>query len=75
MMGFLRFEATTLGNHEFDYRAAGLASMMNAAAAYDSTPAMLIANIDWEATLADEELTDDRSCSKIRSTATVRRII
>ena len=64
MMGFLGFEATTLGNHEFDYRAAGLASMMNAAAADDSTPAMLIANIDWEATLADEELRDDAQLLK-----------
>ncbi len=64
MMGFLGFDATTLGNHEFDYRAAGLASMMDAAAADESTPAMLIANIDWEATLADEELRDDAQLLK-----------
>ena len=38
--------------------------MMNAAAADDSTPAMLIANIDWEATLADEELRDDAQLLK-----------
>lgn len=31
MMGFVGFEATTLGNHEFDYRPAGLADMLNSA--------------------------------------------
>ena len=32
MMKFLGYEATTFGNHEFDYRAKGLASMLQAAA-------------------------------------------
>lgn len=31
MMGFLGFDATTLGNHEFDYRPVGLAEMLNSA--------------------------------------------
>ncbi len=31
MMGFVGFDATTLGNHEFDYRPAGLADMLNSA--------------------------------------------
>ncbi|XVG95518.1 bifunctional metallophosphatase/5'-nucleotidase [Eubacteriales bacterium KG127] len=33
MMGFLGFDATTLGNHEFDYRPIGLADMLNSAVA------------------------------------------
>lgn len=31
MMGALGYDVTTFGNHEYDYRAAGLASMLNAA--------------------------------------------
>lgn len=31
MMGFVGFDVTTLGNHEFDYRPAGLADMLNSA--------------------------------------------
>ena len=31
MMDYLGYEATTLGNHEFDYRALGLAGMFDAA--------------------------------------------
>lgn len=31
VMGALGYDATTFGNHEYDYRAAGLASMLNAA--------------------------------------------
>lgn len=62
MMKYLGFEATTLGNHEFDYRATGLADMFNAANG-EGIP-LLIANIDWEATLADEELKEDAAILK-----------
>ena len=54
LMGSLGFDATVLGNHEFDYRAQGLTDMLNAAAASgDTLPALVIANIDWEKTFAD----------------------
>ncbi len=33
MMGFVGFDVTTLGNHEFDYRPQGLADMLNRAVA------------------------------------------
>lgn len=50
MLGSLGFDATTLGNHEFDYRAEGLANMMNnAVASGDELPAMVVCNVDWEA--------------------------
>lgn len=54
MMDYIGIEATTFGNHEFDYRAEGLASMLKAAG--NNGPRIVSANIDWEATLADEKL-------------------
>lgn len=62
MMKFLGYEATTFGNHEFDYRARGLASMLQAAAG--KGPQLLCANIDWEKTLQDESLKDDAKILK-----------
>ena len=43
MMGAMGYDATTFGNHEFDYLPKGLASMLNVAAEYD-VPAILEAN-------------------------------
>ncbi len=49
MLGELGFDATTLGNHEFDYNAQGLANMMNnAVASGDALPSMVLCNVDWE---------------------------
>ena len=45
VMGALGYDATTFGNHEYDYRASGLAKMLNAAAASgDPLPAIVEAN-------------------------------
>lgn len=50
MLGEIGCEATTLGNHEFDYRSKGLANMLNhAATSGDKLPELLVCNIDWEA--------------------------
>ena len=44
-LGAQGYDATTLGNHEFDFRSAGLADMLNAAAASgDPLPALVQAN-------------------------------
>lgn len=43
MMGAMGFDATTFGNHEFDYLPAGLASMLNVASGYD-VPAIVDSN-------------------------------
>ena len=60
LMGRMGFDAAVLGNHEFDYRAPGLADMLNAAAGSgERLPSIVIANIDWEGTLADERLAGD----------------
>ncbi len=49
MLGNIGAEVTTLGNHEFDYRSEGLASMFLAAAESETaTPAMVLCNVDWE---------------------------
>ena len=48
MLGELGMEVTTLGNHEYDYKAKGLANMMHhAVESGDTLPAMVISNIDW----------------------------
>ena len=45
MMGAMGYDATTFGNHEYDYLPKGLASMLNAAAASgDPVPAIVNAN-------------------------------
>ena len=45
VMGALGYDATTFGNHEYDYRAAGLAGMLNAAVdSGDPLPAIVEAN-------------------------------
>ena len=45
VMGALGYDAATFGNHEYDYRAAGLASMLNAAVdSGDALPAIVEAN-------------------------------
>lgn len=60
LMGAVGYDATTLGNHEFDFRSAGLTKMLKkAAASKDPLPQLVISNIDWESTLADDELAAD----------------
>lgn len=63
MLGYLGVDATTFGNHEFDYRSEGVANMLHAALqnAQDdpelTLPHFLVANIDWEKnTSADNQL-------------------
>ena len=59
LLGFLGYDAVTLGNHEFDYRTQGITDMLRAAVASgDKLPAIAISNIDWDKTLADESRFD-----------------
>ena len=37
MLGYLGYDVTTLGNHEYDYRSKGLANMLEAAKASGET--------------------------------------
>ncbi|MBQ7840190.1 MAG: bifunctional metallophosphatase/5'-nucleotidase [Lachnospiraceae bacterium] len=64
MLGELGMDATTLGNHEFDYKASGLANMMNSAVrSGDALPEMVLCNVDWEAMEA-AGLTEDQQLLK-----------
>lgn len=48
LMGELGFDATTFGNHEFDYGSKALANMLNVAMdSGKSLPALLVCNVDW----------------------------
>ncbi len=64
LLGALGCEVSTLGNHEFDYRSAGLAGALDAAReSGDPVPALVLCNIDWEAMEA-EGLTPDQQLLK-----------
>ncbi|MCM1541122.1 MAG: bifunctional metallophosphatase/5'-nucleotidase [Blautia sp.] len=64
MLGALGCEATTLGNHEFDYRSKGLAGALDAAGGSgEPVPAMVLCNIDWK-TMEAEGLTADQQLLK-----------
>lgn len=48
MLGYLGYDVTTLGNHEFDYRSKGLANMLKAAKnSGESVPELVVCNVDW----------------------------
>ena len=56
VLGALGIEATTIGNHEFDYGPDGLAnSLMTAKNSGEPVPAMIISNLDMEATKAEPQ--------------------
>ena len=55
-LGAMGVEATTIGNHEFDFGPDGLAnSLMTALDSGESVPAMVISNLDLEATKAEPQ--------------------
>ncbi len=48
LMGAMGYDATTLGNHEFDFRSKGLENMLRTAAGSgEELPALLVCNVDW----------------------------
>ena len=50
MLGYLGYDVTTLGNHEFDYRSHGLADMLKAAKnSGETVPNLVVCNVDWDA--------------------------
>lgn len=68
-MAEIGYDATTLGNHEFDYKAEGLAEMLNTAAKYESEdntlPAIVGTNINWDKTL--EQKSTKEAGEKLKS--------
>ena len=64
MLGEIGVDVATFGNHEYDYKAKGLANMLNnAVASGDKLPAMVVCNVDWK-TMEEEGLTDDQKLLK-----------
>lgn len=64
MLGALECEVSTFGNHEFDYRSAGLSGALHAAIeSGEPVPALVLSNIDWEAMEA-QGLTEDQQLLK-----------
>lgn len=60
MLGELGVDATTLGNHEFDYKAQGLANMLKSAAeSGDKLPALVLCNVDWDV-MKESGLTEEQ---------------
>jgi 2',3'-cyclic-nucleotide 2'-phosphodiesterase (5'-nucleotidase family) len=60
LMELMGYDATTLGNHEFDYRASGLTDMLcSAVQNSDYLVPIVISNIDWQKTLNDNDLKKD----------------
>ena len=50
MLGYLGYDVTTLGNHEFDYRSQGLADMLKTAKnSGETVPNLVVCNVDWDA--------------------------
>lgn len=48
LMGTMGYDATTFGNHEFDFRSKGLENMLRTAAGSgDELPSLLVCNVDW----------------------------
>lgn len=48
-LGLMGVEYTTLGNHEFDFKAEGLCEMLDTAyASGDPIPQFVVSNIDWD---------------------------
>ena len=64
MLGEIGVDVATFGNHEYDYKAKGLANMLNnAVASGDKLPAMVVCNVDWK-TMEEEGLTEDQKLLK-----------
>lgn len=75
MLGYLGVDATTFGNHEFDYRSEGVANMLDAAlrnAERDpelTLPRLLISNIDWTKHTSDDNLLIRNALERYGSTS------
>lgn len=60
LLGELGVDATTFGNHEYDYRSSGLHNMLETAVeSGDALPEIVLCNVDWDA-MEEEGLTEDQ---------------
>ncbi len=60
ILGAIGVEATTLGNHEFDYGSKGLATMFDTArTSGEKVPRMIVSNANWKDSRGDSALIKD----------------
>lgn len=60
ILGAIGVEATTLGNHEFDFGSKGLAKMLDVARTSGETvPQMIVSNADWKNSRGEADLVKD----------------
>ena len=62
MLGYLGYDVTTFGNHEYDYQSKGLANMLKAAInSGETVPEIVVCNVDCERWLKRWAEADQRS--------------
>ena len=59
LLDVLGCDATTFGNHEFDYRSQGLANMLQTAMDSGEAPELVVCNIDWSNLNEEQQMLKD----------------
>lgn len=80
LLGYMGCDATTFGNHEYDFRSKGLANMLTSATdSGDPLPALVVCNVDWDAmesaglTEGQQRLKDAFACADVRDYTIVQK--
>ncbi len=80
LLGYMGCDATTFGNHEYDFRSKGLANMLTSATdSGDPLPALVVCNVDWDAmesaglTEGQQRLKDAFACAGVRDYTIVQK--
>lgn len=80
LLGYMGCDATTFGNHEYDFRSKGLANMLTSATdSGDPLPALVACNVDWDAmesaglTEGQQRLKDAFACADVRDYTIVQK--
>lgn len=80
LLGYMGCDATTFGNHEYDFRSKGLANMLTSATdSGDPLPALVVCNVDWDAmesaglTEGQQRLKDALACADVRDYTIVQK--
>ena len=80
LLGYMGCDATTFGNHEYDFRSNGLANMLTSVTdSGDPLPALVVCNVDWDAmesaglTEGQQRLKDAFACADVRDYTIVQK--
>ena len=76
LLGLMGYDATTLGNHEFDYTTKGLTHMIQSALEKgEQLPPMVVCNIDWNKSLQGEYVKQNSQLKEVFDRYDVRPYI